>query len=309
MRVTEGKIIFIVGPTAVGKTRVAIRLAKRLRSEIISADSMQVYKGMSIISQAPTKCERRLVKHHMVGLVDPAGEFSVAHFCKKAVRIIKSAVRKRGAVVVVGGSGLYIKALIDGIFPSPEADREYRDKLYRYAIRNGSSKLHKKLEEIDPASAGKIHPNDTRRIVRALEIYHSTGKTKTELAAETTGLKDRYVVSIFGLNMPREKLYSGIESRVDRMFRDGAVREAKRLLKKDLSRTASVVLGLKEISGYVNGEYGLDEAKEMLAKNTRNFAKRQLTWFRADKRIKWFDVSRVGEKGIVGKIILCMKKF
>ncbi|MBP7055455.1 MAG: tRNA (adenosine(37)-N6)-dimethylallyltransferase MiaA [Candidatus Omnitrophica bacterium] len=303
MRVTKDKIIFIVGPTATGKTRLGIRLARRLHSEIISADSMQIYKGMSIISQAPTKLERRLVRHHMVGFVDPIGEFSVAHFCKKAVRIIKSALRNRDSAVVVGGSGLYIKALIDGIFPSPEADLAYRDRLYKYAIRNGSPKLHEKLETIDPESAGKIHPNDTRRIVRALEIYHSTGKTKTELVAETKGLKDEYDVFVFGLNKPRENLYSDIEDRVDKIFSEGAVSEVKRLLKKDLSRTASAILGFKEISGHLNGDYGLDEAKELLAKNTRNFAKRQLTWFRADKRIKWFDVSRLSDAEIIKKIL------
>lgn len=296
------KIVFIVGPTATGKTRLAVKLALRIRGEIISADSMQVYKGMAIISQAPTALDMKEVRHHLAGFLSPALEFSAASFRSRAIRAINSIIKRKKVPVIVGGSGLYIKALIDGLFPSPEADMAYRGKLYRYASRNGSPKLHARLEKIDPVSAGRIHPNDTRRIIRALEIYKTTGSTMTELSLKTRGLKEKYDIYVFGLNKARPLLYSDIDGRVDRMFRDGAVTEAQKLSNKKLSRTASAVLGFKEILGYLKSEYGIGEAKAMLAKNTRNFAKRQLTWFRADKRIRWFDVGRVSEGRIIGVI-------
>lgn len=303
MRIGRKKLIFIVGPTATGKTCLAIKLADRLHGEIISADSMQIYKGMSVISQAPTSLQRKTVKHHLVNLLNPERESNAASFRAMAIRAIKTVIKKKKMPIIVGGSGLYIKALIDGLFPSPEADMAYREKLYRYTARHGSAELHARLAKIDPVSSGRIHPNDTRRIIRALEIYHLTGRTMTDLAAETKGLEDEYDIFIFGLNKPRKKLYSGIDERVERIFRDGAVKEVERLSDKKPSRTAAAALGFTEISGYLSGRYGLDEAKAMLAKNTRNFAKRQLTWFRADKRIKWFDVSRASETEIIRKII------
>jgi len=298
----RNKLIFIVGPTAAGKTRLSIALAKKMCGEIVSADSMQLYRGMSIISQAPTPAERKAVKHYLVGCLSPEQESNVAFFRARAIRTIISVIKKNKMPIIVGGSGLYIKALIDGLFPSPEADMAYREKLYKYVSRHGSPKLHARLEKIDPVSAGRIHPNDARRIIRSLEIYKTTGRTMTELATQTKGLEDEYNIYIFGLNKSRRGLYSDIDNRVDKMFRDGAVKEVKRLSMKKLSRTAAAVLGFEEISGYLNDEYGLDEAKAMLAKNTRNFAKRQLTWFGADKRIRWFDTGRFDEKRIIEMI-------
>lgn len=291
----RGRIIFIVGPTAIGKTRVAVKLARTLSSEIISADSMQVYKGMRLLSQAPGRAEKKSVRYHLTEVLYPRKEYSVALFIKRARPLIAS-IMKRGKVpIVAGGSGLYVKGLIDGLFPSPEADMKFRAKMARFAAKYGSKKLHTKLSKIDPVSAGLIHPNDLRRIIRSLEIHHSTGKTMTELKSETKGIKDIYDIKIFGLTRPREEIYSGIDARVDEMFRDNVVGEVKGLKKKRLSKTAGEALGLKEISGYLEGQYDPDTAKDLLKMNTRRFAKRQFTWFRADKRIKWIDLSKVSE--------------
>ena len=295
-------VIFIVGPTAIGKTRLSIKLAKLIGGEIISADSMQVYKGMRILSQAPKLSEKTMARHHLVGVLDPGKEYSAASFRKKAAEIIKSVLTHKRIPIVAGGSGLYIKALIDGLFPSPEADPKFRSKMRRFAARYGSTALHERLLKIDPGSAGAIHPNDARRIIRALEIYHSTGRTMSDLKRDTKGLAEVYEIKIFGLTKPREDIYSNIDLRVDRMFKEGVLAKVKKLKKKRLSKTAKAVLGLKEISEYLDGKRDLDTAKYLIKRNTRRFAKRQLTWFRADKRIKWFDLSKVDEDEVVARI-------
>ena len=300
---TANKIIFIVGPTAIGKTGLAIKLAGRIRGEIVSADSMQAYKGMRILSQAPAAAQRKMIRHHLVGHVSADKEYSVAIFINEASRAITSILKRGHVPIVVGGSGLYVKGLVEGLFPAPVAVPEFRKRLQKYAAKNGSPKLHSKLADIDPGSASTIHPNDSRRVIRALEIYEYTGRTMTELKASTRGLKDTYDIRLFGLTAPREEIYSRIDERCDKMLTDGIVREVSVLKKKKLSKTASGVLGLKEISGYLKDEYDLEEAIKMLKMNTRRFAKRQLTWFRPDRRIMWFDVSRVSQGEIVKKMI------
>lgn len=295
-------VIFIVGPTAIGKTRLAIRLAGRLKGEIVSSDSMQVYKGMRILSQAPAASQMRKVRHHLIGLLDPNRDCNVAYFRRKAAAIISRIVKRGRIPIVVGGSGLYVKALIDGLFPSPEADPKFRRTMERLAGGRGNATLYKRLTRIDPYSASRIHPNDTRRIIRALEIFHSTGKTMTELKALTKGLKERYDIKAFGLIRRREKIYSGIDSRTEMMFEEGIVDEVKALRRKKLSKTAKAVLGFNEISGYLDGEYDMETCKAMMKMNTRRFAKRQLTWFRADPRITWLDLDRIDEEAAVRKI-------
>jgi tRNA dimethylallyltransferase len=297
------RLIFIIGPTAIGKSALAVKLAKRLGAEIISCDSMQVYKGMRILSQAPTSAEKRSIRHHLVGALSPSKEYSVSLFIDKAARIIRSILKKKKFSIIVGGSGLYVKALIDGLFPSPPADMNFRKKMERYAFSYGVKKLYKKLVKLDREAADTIHPNDLRRIVRALEIHHTTGKTMTQMKAETKGLKDIYDISIFALTAPREEIYRRIERRVDKMFDGGIVGEVKRLKNKKLSKTAGSAIGLREVRAYLTGECDIEAAKDTLKKNTRRFAKRQLTWLRANKRIKWFDVTRIKEADIINSII------
>ncbi len=299
----KSTIVFIVGPTAAGKTRLSIKLAKRLKGEIISADSMQVYKGMNITSQAATGRKQLGVRHHLVGVLDPSKEYNVSIFKERAEGIISSILKRAKVPIIVGGSGLYVKALIDGLFPSPASDMAFRLRMAKFAEKHGSPKLHKKLAKIDPDSAGSIHPNDARRIIRALELYNSTGNTMTELKLRTKGLGDRFRIKMFGLNMSREKIYEAINIRAEQMFKEGLVGEIKRLSEKKLSKTARMALGYKEVFGFINGEYGLDESKEMLKMNTRRFAKRQLAWFRAwGKRVKWFDPEKIADARIIEAI-------
>jgi tRNA dimethylallyltransferase len=304
----KAMVLAIVGPTASGKTRLTVKLAKKIKGEIVSCDSMQVYKSMAVLSQAPAASEMNKIRHHLVGMLDPREEYSVASFRAKATKLIADILKRKKIPIIVGGSGLYVKALVDGLFPSPEADEKFRKKMHSFVSKYGSPELHKKLVAVDPVSAKHIHPNDARRIIRALEIYHQTGKTMTELKAMTKGLKDNYVVNIFGLTAPRDTIYENINKRVDRMFASGAVEEVKRLKKRRLSKTAQAVLGYKEIVRYLGGEYDIDAAKEALKKNTRNFAKRQWTWFRADRRIRWFDVSKAGEDTIIRRICGDLKR-
>lgn len=296
-------VTFIVGPTAIGKTRLSVKLARRIDGEIISCDSMQIYRGVKTLSQAPAREERKKVKHYLVGILDPRSEYSVAFFITKAAGIINSVIKRKARPIIVGGSGLYIKALVDGLFPSPPADLKFRKNMEDFVSTYGSKKLYRRLSKIDPASAAKIHPNDARRIIRALELYNTTGNTMTELKRHTKGIKDRYRIKIFGLTNSRAKVYANINSKVDWMFENGVVDEVKKLARKNLSKTARAILGYKEINGYLNGRYDLDTAKELMKKNTRHFAKRQLTWFRQNDRIKWFDVSKVSEEAIINRII------
>jgi tRNA dimethylallyltransferase len=289
------RLVFIVGPTAVGKTRLAVKLARRINGEIISADSMQVYRGMRILSQAPARKELSGIRYHLVSMFDVSKEYNVNIFRSKATKTIKDILKRRKIPVVVGGSGLYVKALIDGLFPSPAAEIGFRARMQRFIGRYGSIKAHEKLSRIDPDAAASIHPNDSRRIIRALEIYHSTGKTMTELKSSTKGLKDEFSIKIFGLIRKRGAMYRDIENRVDDMFAGGIVNEVRRLSGKKMSKTSEAALGVKEVLGYLNQEYCADKTAELLKMNTRRLAKRQLTWFRADKRIKWIDLDRTSE--------------
>jgi tRNA dimethylallyltransferase len=257
---------------------------------------------MAVLSQAPNDKEKKEVRHHLVGELSPTKEYSAAAFIKKANGRIRSMIRRRKIPIVVGGSGLYVKALVDGLFPSPKADSKFRDRMYRAVSAHGSAKLHENLARIDPEAARRIHPNDARRIIRALEIYHATGRTKTELKPQTEGLGRRYDIRIFALTRPRQELYSDIGSRIERMFKLGVIEEVEKLRNRRLSKTAGAVLGYKEIVGYLEGRYGLDAAKSLMKMNTRHFAKQQLTWFRADRRAEWFDVSKMGENRVLQAI-------
>ena len=302
MPIDKKSVLFIVGPTATGKTRLALDLARKINGVVISCDSMQVYKGINILSQSPAAQETKKIQYHLAGFLNPKEDFSAAQFRSMAEDLIKNIIERKKVPIVAGGSGLYVKALIDGLFPSPEADLKFRKKMYGLAKRYGSKYLYKKLQRVDKEAARLIHQNDARRIIRALEIYNSTGKTMTELKKETTGITGSYNIKIFGLTAPRDIIYSNVNNRVDDMIRAGVLKEVKKIYKKKLSRTAGTMIGLRELSGFLKGEYDLEAAKELIKRNTRRFAKRQLTWFRADKRIKWFDVTKVSQKKIIDSI-------
>ena len=292
------KIIFLVGPTAVGKTAAAVNLAKKINGEIISCDSMQIYKGMDIITSKPSKLLLKKVPHHLIGVISPIKEYDVSRYRKDALKKIKAIFKKGKVPIFVGGTGLYVAILVNGIFERKTEDLKFRARLYKEAIKRGSKKLHLRLKKIDSAAAAKIHPNDTRRIVRALEVFKTTGKPISLLQKQRSGLAKSYDVRIFCLNMEREKLYQRIDARVDKMFREGLLREVKKLLKLKLSKTARYAIGIQELKAYFDGLYDLEEAKRLIKRNSRHYAKRQLTWFRKDKRIKWIEVDKHGKSVI-----------
>ncbi|MFH1198914.1 MAG: tRNA (adenosine(37)-N6)-dimethylallyltransferase MiaA [Candidatus Omnitrophota bacterium] len=287
------KIFFLVGPTAVGKTAAAINLAKKINGEIISCDSMQIYKGMDIITSKPPKSLLKKVPHHLIGMISPIKEYDVSRYRKDALTKIKLILKKGKVPIFVGGTGLYLSILVDGIFDCQPEDAKLRERLYKEAKKSGSEKLHLRLKKIDPAAAVKIHPNDTRRIVRALEVFKVTGQPISELQKQRSGLAKDYDVRIFCLNMAREKLYQRIDARVDKMFKEGLLREVKKLFKLKLSKTARFAIGIQELKGYFEGKYDLGEAKRLMKRNSRHYAKRQLTWFRKDKRIKWVELGKL----------------
>lgn len=283
-------IIFLVGPTAVGKSEVAVTLAKKINAEIISCDSMQVYKGMEIITSAPALGLRRQVKHHLIGAVPALKEYDAARYRQDALKKIAVILRRGKVPLFTGGTGLYVSVLVNGIFNIDCRNDKERRRLYKLAETKGSVYLHQKLKKVDPSAALKIHPNDTRRMVRALEVFNACGRPISQLQKQRKGLADEYGVRMFCLNMERDSLYQRIDQRVDQMFESGLLREVRRLLKLRLSRTARLAIGIRELEGYLQGEYGLEQAKDLIRQNTRQYAKRQLTWFRKDKRIKWIEV-------------------
>jgi tRNA dimethylallyltransferase len=283
-------VIFLVGPTAIGKTETALYLAKKINAEIISCDSMQIYKGMDIITSKPAITVRKRVCHYLIDIVSPVKQYNVVNYRREAVKKIKEILRKGKMPLFVGGTGLYMSVVIDGIFKARSEDKNIRQRLYKEVGDFGSKYLYKRLKDLDPEAAIKIHPHDTRRIVRALEVQEATGKTISCLQKQRKGLGNKYDLRIFCLNMDRDRLYKKIENRVECMFKKGLIREVKKLLKLRLSKTAAAAIGIKELKGYFYGLYGLEEAKRLIKRNTRLYAKRQLTWFRKDKRIEWVEV-------------------
>lgn len=298
------KVIFLVGPTAAGKSETALALAKKINAEIVSCDSMQIYKGMDIITSKAKPALRKKVPHHLIDIISADTEYNVSRYRIQAVRRVKEIISRGKTPLFVGGTGLYMSILVDGIFKSRAQDENIRKRLYRQAGLKGSACLHARLKKIDPQAAQKIHPNDLKRIVRALEVFLVTGKTISSLQKERRGLASQYDIRVFCLDMPRSELYSRIEKRVEAMFRQGLLGEAGSLLKKKLSRTASCAIGLAELKGYFDGLYGLDEAKRLMKRNSRLYAKRQLTWFRKDKRIEWIHLKGREKPGqVVDKIL------
>lgn len=280
-------LVFLVGPTAIGKTGISIELAGLINGEIVSCDSMQVYKGMDTGTSKPSKDLLARIPHHMIDIIEPSDEFSVAQFRRMAVKAIEDIIARGKTPLAVGGSGLYVRVLIDGIFEAPSTDREYRARLEREADEFGAGILYKKLEAADKEAAYGIHPNDRRRILRALEVCDKAKAPISRMRANTVGLSGKYDIRIFGLNMERPALYKKIEERVDLMLKEGLVDEARGLTRQKLSLTASQALGYKETSAFLRGEYDIEEMKRLIKRDTRHYAKRQLTWFRRDKRIEW----------------------
>ncbi|MDP1853979.1 MAG: tRNA (adenosine(37)-N6)-dimethylallyltransferase MiaA [Candidatus Omnitrophota bacterium] len=285
----KNKIIFIIGPTAVGKSELAVKLAKKINGEIVSADSMSFYRRMDIISSKPAKHLRKQIPHHLIDIITPEEEYNVAKFIKESNRKIKEIIKRKKIPIVAGGSGLYVDSMLYGIFKQVKKSAVIRDGLMREAGLFGSEYVYNKLKSVDPEAAERIHPNNLRRVIRALEVCFLTMGKFSELKQKRSGLMDKYDVKLFGLNLERDKLYQRIDARVDKMFDEGLLKEVKDLLKRKLSKTARQALGIKEVEGFLKGAYDLGKVKYLLKLNTRHFAKRQLTWFRRNKDIIWLD--------------------
>ena len=287
------KIVFLLGPTGIGKSAVAISLAKKINAEIISCDSMQVYRAMGILTSRVTAKQRKKVKHHLLGVIDPGQEYNVAKYRQEALAICDKLFSKSKIPLFVGGTGLYYSMIVDGLFPAVPLDKSIRLKLEKQLKLKGNKYLYRKLVKVDSAAAKKIHPHDARRIIRALEVYLKTGRRISQLQKNRNGLEKEYKLKIFGLNSKRQLLYDTIDQRVDKMFKRGLINEVKRLVKHKLSRTAKCAIGIRELIGYFAGQYPLAEARRLIQRNSRHYAKRQLTWFRKDKRIRWFNVDKM----------------
>jgi len=294
----NNKIIVIVGPTAVGKTYVSVELAKKLNTEVISADSMQIYKGMDVGTAKVSNDEKQGINHHMIDLINPDENYSVSDFKDDAENIIDNMLSENKTPVIVGGSGLYVNSLIyDLDFGNAKSDNKLRDYYTYYYEEHGQDALYEKLRKIDPESAEKIHKNNVKRVVRALEVYDITGKKFSELNTDIRKQSDKYDCILVGLSMDRKILYERINQRVDKMLSDGLIEEVRSLLEKgyDKNLVSMQAIGYKEIIDYLEGNVTLEDAVNILKQNTRRFAKRQYTWFLRDDNVKWFQVEDVNE--------------
>jgi len=300
------KLFFIVGPTAIGKTEIACALAKTLSAEIISCDAMQVYKEVSLLTAKPAAAILKKIKHHLINTISVKKDFDVFTFRTQVLRAIAVIEKKKKLPLVVGGSGLYMSILLDGIFEEEQRGRnlEMRKKIEDQLKEEGQEAMYERLKEVDPRSAAKIHPHDMRRIVRALEVFEVYKKPISELHPKREGLWDSHDVNVFALNMNREDLYTRINRRVDQMFDAGVVQEVKKIRSKAISQTASGIIGLKEIQMFLAGMLTQDQAKELIKRNTRHYAKRQLTWFHKDKRLQWVDIDPGEDLSAIVKRIL-----
>lgn len=285
-------IVCVFGPTASGKTAYAIRLAKARGGEIVSCDSMQIYKYMNIGTAKPTAQERAKVLHHMIDFVDPNTDYSVADYVADAKKCIDDILSRNKLPVICGGTGLYADSLISGIeFSEQKRDDEYREKLYKLAEDKGSGYVYELLKKADPIEAKKVHANNLKRVIRALEICKTTGMTKTE-ADRLAVRESAYDAEMYGLTMPRDILYDRINRRVDKMIADGLEDEVRHLTDIGVRRssTAMQAIGYKEMLRYTDGECDLQTAVEDIKRESRRYAKRQLTWFKRNKNIKWIEV-------------------
>lgn len=284
-------VIAVVGPTAVGKTALSIYLAKQLQGEIISGDSMQVYKGMDIGTAKILKEEMAGIPHHLLDMLEPTEDYSAAAYKADVENRIEEITARGRLPIIVGGSGLYIQAaLFDYNFPDIPRDEFRTKKLENEAREEGINQIYRRLEEVDPDQARKIHPNNHRRVIRALEIYETTGKTKTEWESEQKK-EPKYNTLFIGLEMERATLYEQINARVDMMMEEGLLEEVTALYHAGYANTQAMkAIGYKEFIPYLEGKEGLDEAVEKLKQNSRRYAKRQFTWFKNQLPVEWFSI-------------------
>ncbi len=285
------QVIVIAGPTCSGKTRLSLEIAEKLNTEIISVDSRQVYKYLDIGTAKPSPSELKRVKHHFISSLEPESDFNVSNFETAALAEIRRLHSINKIPVAVGGSGLYIKALVDGIFNTVDTDDEFRAQLMNERKEYGNEHLYDKLKKADPVSASEMLPQNYKRVIRALEVIHLTGRPIWQIQREYKR-EVQLQFKQYGLEWDRDRLYENIEKRVDQMLEAGLVEEVKKVLDKGYSKDLNALntVGYKEIISFIEGEITLQRTAELIKRNTRRFAKRQLTWFKKDERIQWIKI-------------------
>lgn len=306
------RVLAVAGPTASGKTWLGVELAKKYGGEVISADSMQIYKGMDIASAKPTEDEMQRIPHHLIDFLDRDIVFSAADYVRLAREKIDEVLSRGKLPVIVGGTGLYIDSLLENVkFSEGGSDEAYRETLYAFAAQEGNEALHGRLVEVDPEAAESIHPNNTVRVVRALEVYHVTGRKFSELKKESRTEESPYDSLIIGLNYhDRQKLYDRINLRVDEMAERGLVNEARELYDHGGMKTAANAIGFKEFIPFFEGEESLEACIDKIKQETRRYAKRQLTWFRKNPRIQWIFLDEFNKKNkILEKSEKCIANY
>ena len=287
------KLVCVAGPTGSGKTGLGIEIAKKFGGEIISADSMQIYKKLNIGTAKPAIDEMEGIPHHLIDIISPFSEFSVKEFVDIANKKIDEILARGNLPIVVGGTGLFISSLIDNVkFSEGETDNKLREELRLIAEKNGPEYLHNMLKEIDYDSYLRLHPNNIKRVIRAIEIYKTTGITMTEQIKNSKNVPSSFDLKYFGLNAERQYIYERINKRVDIMVKKGLFSEVENLYKEglNLSYKSMQAIGYKEIIMYLEGKLEKKEAIDLIKQESRRYAKRQLTWFRRDERIKWIDI-------------------
>jgi len=306
------KIVTILGPTAAGKTELSLKIAEKYRAEIISADSMQIYKEMDIGTAKASKEILNRVKHHQIDIIKADQDYSVADYQKDVDPIIEDIFKRDKLPLLVGGTGLYINAVLKGFtLPKMKPDEVLRRKLRQKAEEKGNKYIHDKLKKIDPKLADKLHPNDLRRVIRGIEIYKLTGHTKTYYKEKQKKTPPRYRSIKIGLTRNRKQLYDKINKRVDLMIKEGLIKEAKYIYNKyelDKKSTARQAIGYKELFNYFEGQYELNEAIRLIKRNTRRYAKKQLSFFKRDKTIKWYNLSKLKNNELFQKVNCYLQK-
>lgn len=305
-------LVVLVGPTAVGKSEIGLRLARGLGTELLTADSRQVYRGMDIATDKPAIEQRRGVPHRLIDVVDPDEPFNAGQYRTLALREIERLYSERRVPLVVGGTGLYVRTLIHGLCDAPPADEALRTSLLREAEVRGRYFLHEELTRIDPQSAARLHPHDEVKIVRALEVYYRSGRRLSEVQQRHGFTEQPFSVLMVGLNRDRSQLYRRIDARVEAMFERGVVEETADLLNQGYRRDSGAMkgLGYQQIAGYLSGDYDRAEALRLLQRDTRHFAKRQLTWFRKEPGLQWWSLNEQDSpEEVAGRLLETVQSF
>ncbi len=317
VRLTESMIasrplIVLVGPTAVGKSEIGLRLARSLDTDLLTADSRQVYRGMDIATDKPAMEQRQGVPHRLIDLVNPDEPFNAGQYRALAVAEIERLYGERRVPLVVGGTGLYVRTLIHGLCDAPRADQAFRAELLRTAQARGRYFLHEELTRIDPESAARLHPHDEVKIMRALEVYHLSGRRLSDMQQQHGFAEQPFAVLMIGLIRDRPQLYRRIDERVETMFARGVVEETEGLLAQGYRRDSGAMkgLGYQQIAGYLSGDYDRAEALRLLQRDTRHFAKRQLTWFRKEPGLRWWSLNEQDRpEDVAGRLLETVQSF